>query len=86
MLQCLFINRVVKRISFNNFELVLMGFELNSPDQKKLWSKRVGKIVNLTLSGFGLNESKQVESQITNFIQIFKDKIHKLFKLNIYKS
>ena len=30
--------------------------------------------------------AKSQTSQITNFIQKFKDKMHKLFKLNIYRN
>ena len=36
-------------------------------------------------SGLPAKRAKSQTSQITNFIQKFKDKMHKLFKLNIYK-
>ena len=35
--------------------------------------------------GFRAKRAKSQTSQITNFIQKFKDKMRKLFKLNIYK-
>ena len=36
-------------------------------------------------NGLRAKRAKSQTSQITNFTQNFKDKIHKLFKLNIYK-
>ena len=79
-------SRAVKRASPNGFGLALAGFGLNGPGQK-----------NPGLNGrenyepnpnpIGLNGPKRIKSQTsqnTNFIQKFNDKMHKLFKLNIY--